>query len=108
MKPPRLPRALMNAMPPAVADALRIIGGSAQKVMGCAYKPIAPTEIAMSAADDVPSLAAAANPTAAIAMLQIVCQWRSLLRSELYAQTITAAVANTKGMVEIQPTCSFD
>src|SRR6185312_3253977 len=92
-------------MPTAAEAPVRKFGASVQNTGLQAFKPIADTVNATIFSTGSLITAAAATPSAAVAMAASRCILRSILRSECLPHQIIATAPAAGGMIETQPVC---
>src|SRR5262245_48383387 len=106
--PPRLPTALMNAMPAAAPSPRRNAVGSDQNGGVNAYRPMAANASAPNLAAGAIDVDAIASPVAATQAHRATCPRRSPVRSECAATTIIAIAATRNGSALHRPTARSD
>src|SRR5437763_12035949 len=106
--PPRLPTALMSAMPLAAPVPRRNAVGNGQNGGVALYMPTAATESARKEATGAPASALAASPMAAVHADPATCQRRSPVRSECAATATIPIAAARNGPALRNPTAMSD
>src|SRR5207245_2957847 len=106
--PPRLPTALMSAMPLAAPVPRRNAVGSGQNGGVALYMPTAAMQSAANETAGAPASALAVSPAAAVHADAATCQRRSPVRSECAATVTIPIAAATNGRALNNPTPRSD